>query len=127
MSMKTRTRCSIALVMSLALFSSSIEIAHAGVIGTQQYLSSIDRAATIEHIDAVLARDEVRQELERLGVDPAAAQERVAALTDQELETLSTDLDRLPAGGSVLGLFGVVFIVLLILELVGVIDIFKKI
>jgi hypothetical protein len=115
------------LVLSAALFSSSIQVARAGVIGTEQYLSSIDRAATIEHIDSVLARDEVRSELERLGVDPAATQARVAALTDQELQTLATNLDRAPAGGALLGVLGVVFLVLLILELVGVIDIFKKI
>lgn len=35
-------------------------------------------------------------------------------------------VDRLPAGGSALAVIGVVFVVLLILELVGVIDIFKK-
>ena len=52
---------------------------------------------------------------------------RIAALTDQELEQLAADLESLPAGGSLLGVAGVVFIVLLILELVGVIDIFKKI
>jgi hypothetical protein len=125
--MPLRSRRSLALLLSAALLSSSIQVARAGVIGTQQYFSSVDRAATIEHIDSVLARAEVRSELERLGVDPAAAQARVAALTDQELETLSTNLDRMPAGGAILGVLGVVFLVLLILELVGVIDIFKKI
>jgi hypothetical protein len=125
--MPLRSRRSLAILLSAALLSSSIQVARAGVIGTQQYFSSIDRAATIEHIDSVLARAEVRSELERLGVDPAAAQARVAALTDQELETLATNLDRLPAGGAILGVLGVVFLVLLILELVGVIDIFKKI
>ena len=86
--MPLRSRRSLALLLSAALLSSSIQVARAGVIGTQQYFSSVDRAATIEHIDSVLARAEVRSELERLGVDPAAAQARVAALTDQELETL---------------------------------------
>jgi hypothetical protein len=33
----------------------------------------------------------------------------------------------LPAGGSLLGLIGAVFVVLLILEVTGVIDIFKKV
>jgi hypothetical protein len=125
--MPLRSRRSLAILLSAALLSSSIQVARAGVIGTQQYFSSIDRAATIEHIDSVFARAEVRSELERLGVDPAAAQARVAALTDQELETLATNLDGLPAGGAILGVLGVVFLVLLILELVGVIDIFKKI
>ena len=39
---------------------------------------------------------------------------------------LAEDLENLPAGGSVLAVVGIVFIVLLILELVGVIDIFNK-
>jgi hypothetical protein len=130
--MHARTTCSLVLVLCAAVFSGSIQsAAHGGVIGTQQYLGAIDREAAreaaMDRIDAVLARDEVRGQLERYGVDPAAAQERVAALTDQELQTLANDLDKVPAGGNLLGVVGIVFIVLLILELVGVIDIFKKI
>jgi hypothetical protein len=101
--------------------------AYGAVIGTEQYLSSVDRAETLERIDAVLARDDVKHQLEQLGVDPDEAAQRVAALTDQELQTLASHLDALPAGGSLLGIVGVVFIVLLVLELVGAIDIFKKI
>jgi hypothetical protein len=126
--MPTRVSCSIVFVLCAAIFSASIQTAaHGGVIGTQQYLSAVDRAAAVSRIDAVLAREEVRSRLEHYGVDPATAQERVAALTDQELETLANDLDDLPAGGDLLGVIGIAFIVLLILELVGVIDIFKKI
>jgi hypothetical protein len=126
--MPTKMTCSLALLLCAALFSASVHTAaHAGVIGTQQYLSAVDREAAIARIDAVLAREEVRSRLEHYGVDPAAAQERVAALTDQELQTLANDLDNLPAGGDLLGVVGIVFLVLLILELVGVIDIFKKI
>jgi hypothetical protein len=101
--------------------------ANAGVITTQQYLTAVDREATLARIDAVLAREEVRNRLEQYGVDPIAADERIAALTDQELSLLATELENLPAGGNLLGVVGVVFIVLLILELVGVIDIFSRI
>jgi|KBSMisStandDraft_5_1062788.scaffolds.fasta_scaffold1095999_2 hypothetical protein len=126
--MQTRTTCSLVLLLCAAVFSGSIQsAAHGGVIGTQQYLSAVDREAAIARIDAVLAREEVRGQLEHYGVDAAAAQERVAALTDEELQSLANDLDNLPAGGSLLAVVGIVFIVLLILELVGVIDIFKKI
>ena len=126
--MQTRTTCSLVLLLCAALFSGSIQsAAHGGVIGTEQYLSAVDREAAIARIDAVLAREEVRGQLEHYGVDAAAAQERVAALTDEELQSLANDLDNLPAGGSLLAVVGIVFIVLLILELVGVIDIFKKI
>jgi hypothetical protein len=126
--MKTTTKSSLVSVLSVALFAATLQsAAHGGVIGTQQYISAIDREATIARIDAVLARDEVRNQLEHYGVDSAAAQARVNALTDHELATLANDLDNLPAGGNLLGVIGIAFIVLLILELVGVIDIFKKI
>ncbi|HVY64537.1 MAG TPA: PA2779 family protein [Gammaproteobacteria bacterium] len=125
--MSTRTRNRFVLLLIAALFSSGIATAYAGVISTQEYITAIDRDATIARIDAVLAREEVRGELERLGVDPMAANERIAAMTDQELQTLASNLENLPAGGDLLGIVGIVFIVLLILELVGVIDIFKKI
>jgi hypothetical protein len=72
-------------------------------------------------------------ELERLGVSPAEAQARVAALDDSELEALATDLDGQPAGGdsdsgdvavAFLVITGVVFIVLIITDATGVTDIF---
>jgi hypothetical protein len=100
-------------------------LARAEVIGAEQFMSVTDRRATVDRIDAVLAQSEVKKELERLGVDPDQTSARIAALSDQELQLLAHDLEELPAGG-LLATIGVVFIVLLILELVGVIDIFKK-
>jgi hypothetical protein len=61
-----------------------------------------------------------------LGVDPAQVESRVAALTDAELSRLAGQMSEMPAGGDALAVIGIVFIVLLILELTGVIDIFKK-
>ena len=123
-----RHRTSLIAVLAASLLAASLQTtAYGGVISTQQYLTTVDRDATLARIDAVLAREEVRSRLEHYGVDPVAAEQRIAALTDQELSLLATELENLPAGGNLLGVAGVVFIVLLILELVGVIDIFNKI
>jgi hypothetical protein len=73
-----------------------------------------------------LATDAVRNQLLELGVAPEAVDARIAALTPDEQRALAERLGELPAGGDVLAVIGVVFLVLLILELVGVIDIFKK-
>ncbi len=107
--------------------------ANAAVIDTplfskevSQVNQGLNRTATIDKINGLLARDSVRQQMVALGVDPRDAQARVAALTDRELQTLDRQIGDLPAGGDVLALVGVVFVVLLILELVGVIHIFKK-
>ena len=126
--MRTRQRTSLVAVVAASLLVASLPRgAVAGVITTQQYLTAVDREAALARIDAVLAREEVRTRLEHYGVDPVAADERIAALTDQELSLLATELENLPAGGDLLGVVGIVFIVLLILELVGVIDIFSRI
>lgn len=103
------------------------QTARGEVIGTDRVLDALERRTTIEQIDTMLARAELRSELERLGVDPTETSARVAALSDTELLELAENLENLPAGGSALGTIGLVFIVLLILELVGVIDIFSKI
>jgi hypothetical protein len=74
-----------------------------------------------------MARHDVQQAMIQLGVDPVEADLRVAALSGPELAQLQGQLEQLPAGGSLLGLIGAVFVILLILEVTGVIDIFKKV
>lgn len=73
-----------------------------------------------------LARDDVRRAMVALGVDPAAAYERVDSLTPAELAALDGELEQLPAGGDFLAVVGIVFVVLIILELVGVTNVFTK-
>jgi len=116
----------IAIVLSSALvWAGFASTAAAAVVSTGEALSMerpIDRLATVQ---ARLARDDVQQAMIALGVDPMEAQLRVAALDERELAQLQGHLDELPAGG-ILALIGAVFVVLLVLELTGVIDIFKK-
>lgn len=101
--------------------------AFAGVVGTQTAIQSQERSARIERINAVLARDSVQQQLVRFGVDPAAAQQRIANLSDRELAALEQRMDELPAGAGAIEVLGIVLLVLLVLELVGVTDVFKAI
>lgn len=102
--------------------------ASAGVIGTTDYLAAESRAGNLADINAALDREDVRAQLIALGVDPAAAAGRVAALSDSELAEVAHQVKTLPAGGDgLLAVIGIVFVVLLILEITGVTDIFKKI
>ena len=102
-------------------------VARAELVGTLQAVEASTRAQDLAAVSATLARQEVRAQFAALGVDPAQVDARVAALTDAELRQLSTQMADLPAGADALAVIGIVFLVLLILELVGVIDIFKKI
>jgi len=76
-------------------------------------------------VQALLARDDVRAGLVANGVDPAAVDARVAALTDAEARQLADQLDRLPAGGdSVIGVLFAIFVILLITDILGLTKIF---
>jgi hypothetical protein len=103
------------------------QVSFAGLVGTGTALEMQAKEEDSARIDAFLARDDVRAQLIAMGVDPAAASARVAMLTEAERQQLEQQIDNLPAGGSLLALIGAVFVVLLILELVGVINIFQKI
>lgn len=109
------------------LFAALPAPSRAAIIDTTAAAAVSQRAANLDRVNGTLARADVRERLGALGVDPAAAASRVAALTDRELAELADRLEQAPAGGDILGVIGVVFVVLIILEIVGVIDIFKKV
>lgn len=112
------------VVMVSMMVCAPLAPAHAGIVGTDAALAMSDRAESVERINAVLMRDDVRSQLESLGVDPADAMERVNSLTSAELAQLENRLGELPAGGDVLAVLGVVLVVLLVLELLGVTNVF---
>jgi hypothetical protein len=101
-------------------------VAHAELVTTLQAVEASTRAQDLATVNSALARDEVRAQFEALGVEPAQVESRLAALTDSELRTLAGQVNELPAGADALAVIGIVFLVLLILEAVGVIDVFKK-
>lgn len=114
-------------VLALAVVNSGlVTSAEAGIVATAAMVRT-DREAQLEAIHAQLNRAEVRAAFEELGVDAASIDQRIASLDDSELAALAVKMQDAPAGGDVFALIGVVFVVLLVLELVGVIDIFKKI
>lgn len=74
-------------------------VAQAGVISTEQAISSVtqsDRAAVL----GIVSRADVASQLQALGIDPASAKDRVAALTDQEIRSLADKMQSLPAGAT---------------------------
>ncbi|MCU7906545.1 MAG: PA2779 family protein [Candidatus Thiodiazotropha sp. (ex Epidulcina cf. delphinae)] len=95
----------------------------ASPIDTQTVIQMDERLAHIDRIRAAMAREDVRDTMIGMGVDPAEAELRVDALTLDELVMLERQIERLPAGG-VLEVLGVVLVVLIVLEVLGVTNIF---
>ncbi|MGB5580039.1 MAG: PA2779 family protein [Woeseia sp.] len=112
--------------VSLSLLSIGFaQVSGAAMIGTQQLIDHDMRGGQLTRVASLLARQDVAEQLVAFGVDPQLVQARVANLTDAELAALEGKLDQQIAGGNALGIIGAVFLVLMILEFVGVIDIFK--
>jgi hypothetical protein len=99
--------------------------AQAGIVNTGALVQT-GRDATLASIRGQLDRAEARAQMEKMGVDAADVDARLAALSDTELQELAKKMQDAPAGGDALVLIGAVFVVLIILEFAGIIDIFKR-
>ena len=98
--------------------------ASAAMISSDALVQSSQRAATEAKVLQALSRPALVQQMEQLGVDPQAARDRVAALTDEELAALDQRLASLPAGGDVIGALVFVFVLLLVTDLLGLTKVF---
>ncbi len=87
------------------------QMAHAGMIGTEQFVSSANSADRTTVLN-VLSRTEVASQLQSLGIDPAQAKDRAQAMSDQEISALASRLDSLPAGASSSG--GVILVIIIV-------------
>lgn len=118
-----RSLTTLVLVLSLAA-TTAIQPAAAAMMGTAEFAPDT-RAEQLERIDSFFAQQQVRDLLEGQGVNPDDARARVAALSDAELAMVSQQIDELPAGAGALAVIGIVFLILVILEIVGVTNVFK--
>ena len=116
----------ISIVCVAFLGMGTVVPAQAAMMGTQTYLHAVDRDANLATVDAALLRDDVQQQLTSMGVDVEDARQRVANLPDGDLAKLAYDIESMPAGGSaVLVVLGIIFLVFIVLEVTGTVDVFS--
>ena len=106
-----KTLCRLLVVL---MVWSPMQFATAGMIGTDQ-VASVASQADRSTVLQFLGRAEVTNQLQSLGVDAATVKDRVAAMTDQEVQSLAGKIQSMPAGASDAG------IILLILVVAGVV------
>jgi hypothetical protein len=97
------------LLMVLMVWS-PMQLAQAGMIGTDQ-VASVASQADRNTVLEFLGRAEVTSQLQSLGVDAATVKDRVAAMTDQEVQMLAGKIANQPAGGDTLGVVLLLLIV----------------
>ena len=119
-----------ALAMAVALFAASLPFgaARAGLATTERVVAEKVAAGERERMMALFERDDVRAQMEALGVDRAEVVARLANLSDAEVREIAGRIDELPAGQSViegiLVVAGLVLIGLIITDLFGITDVF---
>lgn len=124
MRLSPRMRRVVAGLCAFLLLGTTTLPAAAAMVGTEQVIQEARADLDREHVLEMLDRDDVRSQLEAMGVDPAEAKARVDRMTDAEIATLAEHLDELPAGSGVLTAVVIIFIVFVITDVVGATDIF---
>jgi hypothetical protein len=123
----SKWRTALVTVLTAAVLNFGVmSAAQAGIVSTGAIVSA-ERDADLAAIRTQLQRADVQAQMQDMGVDAASVDARLATLSDSELRDMADQMQNAPAGGDVLVLLGAVFLVLLVLELVGVIDVFKKV
>lgn len=122
---RTIKRLFVHVVVAAFTFTGFVQTTQAAMIGTDQVLAADAAQANRAKIAATLDRPEVLLQLEKMGVDKAEAQARVAALTDAEAASVAQQIDSLPAGGdSILGVLVFIFVLLLVTDILGLTKVF---
>lgn len=114
----------IAVLLSLLLALMPLLPAQAAMIGNKQIISQGQSHQTRDSLQQQLEHDAARQQLQAWGVSPDQIRSRIDSLTDTELARINQQVDELNAGGNVLGILLIIFIVFVITDVIGATDIF---
>lgn len=113
----------LALPMAVLMFLEvgPLPVAHAALVSTEQVISEDAATKDRERVMNFLAREEVRTEMEALGIDPEEAAARAKALSYEEIVRIANTLDETAVGqdavAAIVGAIVLVFLVLLITDL----------
>ncbi len=117
-----------AMTAVMLVLSMPLGVAQAGMVATERVIDQVtadrDRARVME----LLAREDVRLQLETLGIDADEASARAGSLSDAEIMQIAGQIDELPAGqnaaSAILTAALLIFLVLLITDLLGLTNVY---
>lgn len=127
MSVFNLTKKSVAIVLSaqLVLATQAVTMAQAEMLGTDvaigKYSALADRAVLLD----TLQKQEIQDQIVALGVDPAEAGARLAALSDAEIASIMTQMEQDNAGADIVGTLFSVFVILLVTDLLCFTNLFS--
>jgi hypothetical protein len=104
--------------------SMSLNNAGAAIVTNDIVVSQLQQNSAKTELLQTISRSDVKEQLLALGVNPADVESRINLMTHEEIAQLNQKIDELPAGGDVLGILLVIFIVFVITDVIGATDIF---
>lgn len=113
------------LIASMVSLGLTVQPVFAGMVETEKLAVSVPSHSERERIRLLLDREDLRRALNLHGVDADAAGARIDALSDEEVQKIAGKLDKLPAGGDVVGVLVFVFLLLLVTDILGFTKVFN--
>jgi hypothetical protein len=117
-------RRSIAIFLSILLALTPLLPAKAAIIGNDQIVNQGLSNQTRDGLQQLFKQEAVQKQLQEWGVNPDQIKSRIARLTDAELARINQQVNDLHAGGGVIGVLLVIFLVFVITDIFGATDIF---
>lgn len=96
--MKVSFKKCVSHIVILCMTALPFQVVQAGMVGTEQVVTAAQVQQDRDKVRTFMARADVQQQLQTMGVKPGNAQDRVAAMTDEEVRTVAGKIDSLPAG-----------------------------
>ncbi|MBT8135097.1 MAG: PA2779 family protein, partial [Gammaproteobacteria bacterium] len=106
-------------LLTVTLISMTFNSSQAAMIANDVVISQSQHHSARAELMQAVQREDVRQQLLNMGVDPAAVESRINLMTHEEIAQLNQQVEDLPAGGSVLGVLLIIFIVFVITDVIG--------
>ena len=114
----------ISVLLSVALMSMSFSSAQAAMVTNELVINRVQQNTAQAELLQTINRSDVKQQLLEMGVNSESIESRISLMTHEEIAQLNQQIDELPAGGDVLGVLLVIFIVFVITDVIGATDIF---
>lgn len=112
------------LILSISLLSLSFANVQAAIISNDQIINKAQQTNERAALLQAITREDVQQQLFKMGVNPADVESRINQMTQQEIAQLNQQMNELPAGSGVLGILVLIFLVFVITDVIGATDIF---
>lgn len=121
--MKSIQKC-ISILLSITFMSMSFSSAQAAMISNDLVINHVQHNSAKIELLQTINRAGVKEQLLNMGVNAEDIESRINLMTHEEIAQLNQQINELPAGGDVLGVILIIFIVFVITDVIGATDIF---